>query len=82
MIETTVAPGNDSALDTWLGVEPDVYLDARRPEWRVYDVAGLVRFIRRGGERCGRCCVAPAATEIIEALTSPAQREPEPRRSP
>ena len=72
MITTTVAHDNDSALDTWLSVEPDVYLDARRPGWRAYEGARLVRFVRRAGERRGRLRVAPSATGIIEVLTSPA----------
>jgi hypothetical protein len=68
MRDATLTPVNDSAVEAWLRVEPDEYLDARKPEWRVYEVAGLVRFVRNAGEARGRLVVAPSATEIFDAL--------------
>jgi hypothetical protein len=80
MIDTRVSPGNDVALDTWLGIEPDVYLDARSPDWAVWDVTGLVRYSRRTGDRRERIWIAPTATEIIAALAAPAGGGPRPAR--
>jgi hypothetical protein len=37
MTTTTRAPGR-------VAFDPDYYLDCRRPEWRVYEGRGLVRF--------------------------------------
>ena len=68
MIRTTLPAETDPERDTWLGVEPDVYLDARRASWGVHEAAGLVRYMRPSGERRGRLRVAPAAAEIIAVL--------------
>jgi hypothetical protein len=80
MTETTLACGNDPAVNAWPGIDPDVYLDARRPGWRIHEAAGLIRFVRHSGERRGRLRVAPSATEIMEALALAAPGSPAPGR--
>ena len=66
----------DLTLSTWLQIEADVYLDARRPGWAAHERAGLVRYARPGGERHACVFVAPEAVDIIQALARPAETGP------
>ena len=72
---TSIADADPSILTAWPSLEPDRYLDARRPAWEPSERARLVRYVRLRDERNARVYIDPAATEIIEALFTPPTAE-------
>ena len=64
---------DELTLMAWLSVDPDAYLDARRPGWEAHERAGLVRHAHLRGQRCARVYVAPAATEVFDELARAAE---------
>ena len=52
-----------------LTIEPDRYLDCRRPEWGEHEAAGQIRYEPEEGARRAVVVVADTCTEVLEALT-------------
>ena len=54
---------------TQLNIEPDRYLDLRRAEWSVHEVAGQIRYAREVGQRRATVVVDEGCLDVLEVLT-------------
>jgi hypothetical protein len=57
-----------AAVTTWLAIDPDRYLDCRRPEWNAHEVAGLVRYEAAPAGRPPAVLVDDRCAELLEVL--------------
>jgi hypothetical protein len=59
-----------------LGFDPDYYLDCRQPEWRHYEVRGLVRCEHGLGSSTPLVFVNEHCVEVLAILKAQADRGP------
>jgi hypothetical protein len=61
-------------------VDPDHYLDCRRPGWELYEAAGLIRFDRELGAKTAMVFVETECVDVLQALQAGAGRSTRPLR--